>query len=880
MSWWQELKFIIRRLNRSRAEQDLEEEIRLHLELESEENIEAGMSPKEAQLAARRAFGSVALAKEDSRAMWGFETLETVWHDLRFSLRVLVKNPGFTLTVVVTLALAIGASTAIFSVVNVVVLNPFPYREPSRIYLVRQALPKVGVMDQLRSSGPEFAELAQSPAFEQVAAWEPVSRNLTGSEAPERVGVAKVSTGFFPLLGIEPILGRTMQLEEQGPGGERVLVISHGLWQRRFGGDSGVLGQKVALDDEPYTIIGVMPPSFRFDGGEAWFPFPFDFGQQARSGRAFMVLARLQKGGSLDQAKAELESLARQQEHNFGNTNPEYEGRNIYLQSIGAYYFGPLQQALFILLGAVALVLLIACANIANLLLARSTRRAHEIAVRQALGASRARLIRQMITESATLALIGGIAGLLLALWGTGALVALAPAGIFPAGVEVRIDSRVLFFSLATTLVTALVFGLWPALRISSPQAQEALKSGAQRATAGHRNRRAQNFLVVAEVSLSLILLVMAGLMVRSFTRLIYVDPGFKAENLLTMRINRSPVKSEGGKQMGPFFQRLIDQLKNTPGIEGVAVTSHTPLVFTEDWTVTAEDDTVPAEMQTRNIDTRTVSADYFRVMGIPLMVGETFTDPSDSAPVVIINQALARRYWPNESPIGKRLKLGQADSKSPWFAVKGVVADSAQGGLDLAVKPEAYFALSQMAGRYRRMNLIVRTVGEPKALLSLIQQRIAEVDKDQPIYQVQTMEELVSETVGTRRFAMWLLLLFAGLALALATVGIYGVTSYGVSQRKHEIGIRMALGAGRREVLRLILTQGMTTVATGLALGMVAAFALTRLMSSLLFSVSATDPLTFLVISLLLAGVALLACLLPARRATKVDPMIALRYE
>ena len=880
MGWWQELKFIIKRLNRSRAEQDLEDEIRLHLELETTENMEAGMSPKEAQLAARRAFGSVALAKEDSRAMWGFETIETIWHDLRFSLRVLVKNPGFTLTVVVTLALAIGASTAIFSVVNVVVLNPFPYREPSRIYLVRQILPKVGIMDQLRASGPEFAELAQSQAFEQIAAWEPVSRNLTGSEVPERVGAAKVSTDFFSLLGVEPVLGRTIQPEEQGASGQRVLVISHGLWQRRFGGDSAVLGQRVALDDEPYTIIGVMPQSFRFDGGEAWFPFPFDFGQQARSGRAFTVLARLQKGSSLDQAKAELESLARQQQQNFGNTNPEYEGRNFYLQPIGDFYFGPLQKALFILLGAVGLVLLIACANIANLLLARSTTRAHEIAVRQALGASRARLIRQMITESATLALIGGTAGVLLALWGTGALVALAPAGSFPPGVEVRLDGQVLLFSLATTLITALVFGLWPALRISRPQLQEALKSGAQRASTGYGNRRAQSFLVVAEVSLSLILLVMAGLMVRSFTRLIYVDPGFRAENLLTMRINRSPAKSEGGKQMAPFFQRLIDQVKTAPGIEGVAVTSHTPLVFTEDWTVTVASDVIPADMQTRNIDTRTVSADYFRVMGIPLVVGESFSDPSDAAPVVIINQALARRYWPNETAVGKRLKLGKADSNSPWFVVKGVVADSAQSALDTEVKAEAYFALSQMAPRYRRMNLIVRTEGDPKALLSLIQQRIAEVDQDQPNYQVQTMEELLSESVGTRRFAMWLLLIFAGLALALAAIGIYGVTSYGVSQRKHEIGIRIALGAGRREVLRLILTQGMTTVATGLAIGIVAAFALTRLMSSLLFSVSATDPLTFLAISLLLAWVALLACLLPARRATKVDPMIALRYE
>jgi putative ABC transport system permease protein len=880
MGWWQELKFVIRRLNRSRAEKDLEDEIRLHLELEAQEKIAAGMTEREAQLAARRAFGSVTLAREDSQAIWGFSMIETIWQDLRFSLRVLRKNPGFTLTVVVTLALAIGASTAIFSVVNVIVLNPFPYRDPSKIYLVRQTLPKVGIRDQLRASGPEFAELARIQAFEQIAAWESVSRNLTGEDAPERVAAAKVSTDFFSLLGIEPVLGRMIRPEEQGPGGERVLIIGHALWQRRFGGDSAVLGQTVALDDEPYTIIGVMPPSFRFDGAEAWFPFPFDFGQQARSGRALAVLGRLRAGSSPDRAKAELEALARQQEQDFGNTNPEYEGRIFYLQPIGEYYFGPLQKALVILLGAVGLVLAIACANIANLLLARSTTRAHEVAVRQALGASRARLIRQMITESATLALIGGALGLLLAAWGTGALVALAPEGTFPPWVEVRLDGRVLLFSLATTLTTALVFGLWPALRISRPQVQEALKSGAQRASTGYGNRRAQSFLIVAEVGLSLILLVMAGLMIRSFTRLIYVDPGFKAENRLSMRVNRSPAKSEGGKQMGPFFQRLIDQVKTAPGIEGVAVTSHTPLVYTEDWTVTVESDAVPVEARTRNVDTRTVSADYFRVMGIPFIAGESFSDLPDPAPAVIINQALARRYWPDVTALGKQIKLGQVDSKSPWFVVKGVVADSAQGALDTEVKPEIYFALSQMAARYRRMNLIVRTEGDPKALLGLIQQRIAEVDKDQPIYQIQTMEELVAESVGTRRFAMWLLVLFAGLALTLATIGIYGVTSYGVSQRKHEIGIRMALGAGRREVLRLILMQGMTTVFVGLAVGAVGALALTRLMSSLLFGVSSTDPLTFVAIGLLLSGVALLACLLPARRALKVDPMIALRYE
>jgi putative ABC transport system permease protein len=880
MQWWQELKFMIRRLNRRQAERDLADEIRFHLELEAEQKVEEGISPGEARLAARRAFGSIAIAKEDSHAVWGFATLEAIWQDLRYGLRVLMKSPSFTMTVVITLALAIGACTAVFSVMNVIVFNPFPYRNPSRIYFVRQSLPKVGVSDQLRASGPEFEEIAQTQVFERVAAVEPVSRNLTGGEAPERVPAAKVSADFFALLGVEPGLGRAIQPEDQGPGGRQVLVISHALWQRRFGGDPTILGRSVTLDDEPYTIVGVMPAGFRFDDGEAWFPFPFNFDKQARSGRAYLVVARLQAGNSLDQANAGLGGLARQQEQNFGNTNAEYEGRNYYLQSLAEFYFGPLQRALFILFGAVGLVLLIACANIANLLLARSTARAHEFGVRQALGASRSRLIRQMLTESTLLALTGGMLGVILALWGTGALVALAPAGTFPTGVEARMDGPVLAFALVTTLVTAFVFGLWPALRLSKSYAPDALKSGAQRIFTGLGSRQAQNYFVVAEVSLSLILLVMAGLMVRSFARLINVDTGYKTENLLTMRVNRSPAKSEGGAQMGPFFQKLIDELEGAPGIEGVAVTSHAPLVYTEAWTATVESEAVSQEVRTRNLDTRTVSADYFRVMGIPLVAGEFFSDPADAVPVVIINQAFARRYWPDDTAVGHRLKLGQADGKSPWFVVKGVVADSLQGAVDAEVKPEAYFSLPQMAARYRRMNLIVRTNGDPKAMLGLIKERIAEVDRDQPVYQVQTMDELLSESFATRRFALWLLLTFAALALVLAAIGIYGVTSYGVSQRQQEIGIRMALGADRRAVLRLILSQGMMIVTIGLAIGVVGAFAFTRLMSGLLFGVSATDPLTFLTISFLLAGVALLACLLPAQRAAKVDPMIAMRYE
>jgi predicted permease len=801
--------------------------------------------------------------------------------DLRYCLRLLRNHPSFALIAVLTLALGIGASTALFSIVNVVILNPFPYHEARNLYFVRQSFPKIGVQEQFRSSGPEFVDFAQSGIFERVAAYEPVSRNLTGSEEPERVAAAKVSTEFFAMLGINPALGRTIAPEEQGPKGARVLVISHALWQRRFGGDPGVIAKQVSLDDEPFTIIGVMPQVFRFDGAEAWFPFPFDFNQGPRGGRQFMLLARTKSGKTQDRTNTELMTFARQNEQAYISTNPEYAGRGIYLQPLSDFYFGPVRKALYVLLGAVALVLLIACANIANLLLARSIGRSHEIAVRAAVGASRFRIIRQMLTESAVLALLGGGLGLLVATWGTRALVALIPSGTIPTGLEVGIDARVMLFALAVSMLTALIFGLWPAIQISQAQVQESFKSGGHRTIAGGRQRRAQNFLVVAEVSLSLILLVMAGLMIRSFVKLTSLNPGLNTQ-VLSMRINRSPAKSRDGAQNALFFQQVIEQVKTIPGVEEVAVASHMPFVFTEDWTVTVDSKAIAPELQTQNVDTRTVSSEFFSVMGIPLITGTFFSqqDGPNAPPVIIINQAMAQRFFPNEDAVGKRLKVGGADGKGPWFTVKGVVHDSAQAALDTAVRPEVYFALGQMAGRYRRMNLAVRTGVEPKSLVASIQKAIREVDSSQPVYQIQTMHEMISDSIGTRRFALLILIMFATLALVLAATGIYGVISYSVAQRTQEIGIRVALGAQRPDVLRLVVSQSMRPAIAGVVLGLVAAFALTRLMSSLLFGVAPTDAVTFTVVAFGLLLVALFACYLPARRATKIDPLVALRYE
>lgn len=802
--------------------------------------------------------------------------------DLRYCLRMLRKRPSFTVVAVLTLALGIGASTALFSIVNVVILNPFPYEDSSRLFFVRQSLPKIGVQEQFRASGPEFVDLDQSGILEQVAAYEGVSRNLAGSDEPERVAAAKVSTKFFTMLGVKPHLGRTIQPEEQGSSGTRVLVISYSLWQRRFGGDRGVVGQQVSLDDEPFTIIGVMPPGFRFDGAEGWFPFPFDFNQGPRAGRQFVLLARTKSGKSLDQTASELATFARQNEQAYGNTVKEYAGRSIYLQPLTEFYFGPVRKALFVLLGAVVLVLLIACANIANLLLARSMSRSHEIAVRTAMGANRLRIVRQMLTESTVLALLGGALGLVLASWGTHALVALIPAGTIPLGLEIGMDLRVMTFSLLVSLMTALMFGLWPAIQMSRAQLSETFKSGTQRATNSTGQRRAQNVLVVAEVSLSLILLVMAGLMIRSFAKLTNIDPGMNTENVISMRINRSPAKSKDGSENAIFFQQVIDRVRSVAGVESVAVASHMPFVFTEDWTVTIDSKAVQTEMQTQNVDTRTVSADFFSVMKIPLLTGEYFSqqDGPNTQPVIIVNQTLARRYFPNEDPISKRLKIGAPDSKSPWFTIKGVVRDSAQGALDTAVRPEAYFSLGQMAGRYRRMNIAVRTTVDPKSLVAAIQKAIREVDTNQPVYQIQTMSELVGDSIGARRFALLILILFASLALVLAATGIYGVISYSVEERTQEIGIRLALGARGTDVLRMVVVQCMRLALVGVVIGVMGAFALTRLMSSLLYGVTPTDAATFTAVALSLVLVALLACYLPARRATKIDPLKALRYE
>src|SRR6266511_1837301 len=863
---------------RQRRDEELEEEIHAHLEMAKRDRMERGATAEEAQAAARREFGNIGLVKEVTREMWGWRWLEQLGQDLHYGVRMLMKKPGFTLTVVITLALGIGANTALFSVVNVVLLNPFPYPGHSRIHYVWQRLPKIGVQERYGTSGPEFTELAQCKAFERVAAISAnLSRNLTGGQEPERITVARVSGNFFPILGVTPSLGRAIKAEDQGPKGERVLVINHSLWQRRFGGNPDIVGQKVLLDAEPFTIIGVMPPKFYFADRGAFIPYLFDLNQ---SKRVFAV-ARLKPGVSVDQANAELEVMARNQEQALGNSRPEYVGRGVYLRPISEFYFDQINRVLVVLLGAVGLVLLIACANIANLLLARATARTREIALRAALGASRFCIARQLLTESMALALLGGAVGVLLAFLGVDAIVALIPPGVILEGLHIGINGQVLFGAFIISLISALMFGLWPALSLSKPDLNNALKEGSQ-TSAGLRHASARNMLVVFQVAISLLLIVSAGLTARSLIRLMNVDPGFNPENVLTMRLNIPPSRSGDGQQNAVIFQQLSERIRTVPGVQSVGVASHIPFDQTATETVTVESNVAQGGAQTENVDTRTVSTDFLEVMGIRLIEGERFTsqDRQDAPHVVIINQAMARRFWANEGAVGKRLKLGSPTSGAPWTTVKGVVADSAQISLSASIRPEVYFPHSQAPNCCRRMNLVVLTSVDPASLIGPIKREIQPLYKDQPVYNVRTMEEFIARSACTRRFAMTLLGVFAGLALALASVGVYGVISYSVAQRAREFGIRIAMGAQARDVLKLVVMQGMMLVSIGVAIGLFASFALTRLTEGLLFGVSAKDPLTFATVALLLTLVALLACWIPARRATKVDPLVALRCE
>ncbi len=806
--------------------------------------------------------------------------------DVRYAVRMLLKNPGFTLVAVLAVALGIGANSAMFSVINAVLLRPLPYHEPDRLVTIWEESPERD-MFEMPISFANFRDWEdQNHVFEYISAYTFTNLNLTGAGEPARLLAVRSSANLFSLVGPAPLLGRPFLPEEDKEGANRVVILSQGLWQRRFSSDSGIVGQSLTLNNQSYTVVGVMPASFQFPVGfgylgkvlndpvDLYVPLAATSKEARRGSYSFFSIGRLKPGITIDQARAEMTAIESRLEQQYPDGNT---GIGIVLIPTHEQTVKEIRPALLVLLGAVAFLLLIACANIANLLLARAASRQKEIAIRTALGASRLRVLRLLLTESVILSLAGGCLGLLLALWGTDALMALAPDNI-PRLNEVGVDARVFGFTLAVSVLTGIVFGLIPSIHASKPDLNEALKEGSRGSTGGVAGKRIRSALVAVEVALSLVLLIGAGLMIRSFLRLQQMNLGFNPDNVLAVNLSLSPSKYPEDRQQVAFFQAALERLQSLNGVQSAGATTGLPLTLSlsgSDFRIEGRPEPEPGKEMI--INTRSVSPGYFRTLGIPLIKGRDFSDrdKGDAPKAAIINYDLARIYFPDEDPLGKRITF---DDGGSWISIVGVIADVKQLGLDSSAKPEVYFPYLQMTAP--TMSIVVRTGSNPLNLVAAMKDQIQEIDKDLPIADVKTMRQLLSESVSGRRFNMLLLAVFAGVALVLAAVGIYGVMSYSVSQRTHEIGIRMALGAQTSDVLKLVVGEGMLLAIAGVTIGLVASLFLTRLMSSLLFRVSATDPITFALISVILTGVALAASLVPARRAVKVDPMVALRYE
>ena len=801
--------------------------------------------------------------------------------DLRYAVRMLAKKPTFTAVAILALALGIGANTAIFSVVNAVLLRPLPYPHPEGLMMLWGVRDDA---DRLNASYPDFADFRdQAETLEHVAAFQGSGVLLTGEDEPEALQGVLVSADIFPLLGVSPALGRPFTQEEDKPGAPRVIIIGHDLWERRFNRDPDLIGKDITISTRPFTVIGIMPAGFKFPADarktEFLLPFaPINSDMLTRRGSHFFyIAARLKSNVTIEEAKSEVNTIARRLTESYPDTNAR---RGATLITMHDDLVKDIRLSLLVLLAAVAFVLLIACANVANLLLARAASRQKEIAIRTAVGASRFRIIRQLLTESLLLSIVGGAAGLLLALWGVDLLLAASPGNI-PRLKEVTLDGRVLGFTMMVSMMTGLIFGIAPALGASNPDLNEVLKEGGRSGTEGARRARLRSLLVVSEVAICLVLLIGAGLLIKSFTHLREINPGFNPNNVLTVFLAPSRAKYPQPEHARAFFQQLVEQAKELPGVESAALVNMLPISGSNQ-TITFNIEGRPApEPGTDPVGNyRKISPDYFRVMRIPLVRGRALSDrdTKDTPHVVVINESLARKYFPDEDPIGKRILIGGDDNPPPREIV-GICGDIRHEGLDKEAVPEYYLSYLQNPDRY--LHLVARTSSSDTAsTAAVLRNAIKQTDKSFYIPKIETMENMLADSIAGQRFNMLLLGVFAAVALILAAVGIYGVMSYSVSQRTHEIGIRMALGAQQNDVLKLVVGHGMLLALTGVAIGLVASYFLTRLMTSLLYGVSATDPVTFAVISVILAGVALGACLVPARRAMKVDPMVALRYE
>jgi putative ABC transport system permease protein len=812
--------------------------------------------------------------------------MNSLLSDLRFGLRMLRKHPAFTAIAIITLAFGIGANTAIFSVVNAVLLRALPVADPDRLVMVYEANMARGFNRGSVAPGNYLTWKARQSVFEEIGAFGAQSFTLAGNDGAEMLEGARVSANLFGLLRAAPVLGRAITSEEDRPGGERAVILSHGLWRRRFGGAQNVVGQSITLDDKPYAIVGVMPEGFGFPSRnvDIWAPAALDAerGLDGMTGRILQVIARLKPQATIEQARAEMGVITRGMAQANPNFNADLSANIVPLRE---EVVSGWRRILLILFGVVACVLLISCANVANLLLARAATRTRETAIRVAVGANRLRIVRLLLMESLLLAGAGGIAGLLIGWWGVDALVALSPFDQLRER-GVGMDANVAWFTFALTFLTGLLFGLAPALKSSKPDLNESLNNGGRGATAGAGLR---SMLVVSEIALSLVLLAGAGLMIRSFLRLQSVDSGFDPRNVLTLRLSLPEARYPEANQVVSFYQQLTERLGRLPGVESVAATHALPLSGMggiRPFTVEGRPRQEPGNAPT--VQYRMISPGYFRTMKIPLFRGRDFTkqDEGQAAGVVIINQAFQRRYFPDEDPVGKRITLGGYDDQ--LGEIVGVVGDVRHWWAGTEAEPEMYWDNSQVwmarsptLCRLRRsLTLALRTSGDPQSLIQDVRREVIALDKALPVIGVRTMEERMGASLAGRRFNTLLLSLFAALALILAVVGLYGVISYTVAESTREIGVRMALGAQTGDVLRLIIGNGMTLTIAGVGIGLLASFALTRLMKEMLFEVGPTDPLTFVAIAVLLTAAALTACYIPARRATKVDPMIALRTE
>ena len=811
--------------------------------------------------------------------------MESIIKDIRYGVRGLLKHPGFTAIVVITLALGIGASTAIFSVVDNVLLRRLPYRNAERIVAI-QEMNREGKRGQVTSAN-FYDWRQQNTVFEHLAAIKTTTTNLALSDHAERIDLAQTNANFFDVFGVTPQYGRLFIPQDEQAGHDPVVIVSNTLWQRRFGSDPSLVGKPITLDGTNFTVIGIAPPGFQYpDKTEVWVPpaqlvpelFPGQDVTQMRRMGYLAAIALLKPGVSLQQAAAEMETITARLRQQYPDTNNNRFNRVV---SLHQHLIGDTNKVLWLLLGAVTFVLLIGCANVANLLLASGAARQKEMAIRSALGASRWRVMRQLFTESTILALTGGAAGVLIAVWGLAAITKLLPAD-FPRLNEIHLDLRILGFTFAASVLTGILFGLVPALQISRPDVQETIRETGRGTSGSRRQSRFRQALIAGEVALCVVLLAGAGLLFRSFLRLQSVNTGFVSEQVLTARLTPSGPNFTQPADYVKFYTQVLDKVSALPGVQDAGLINTLPLEKgpTAGFRVDGRPILTPDKWPMVNY--RSVSPNYFRAMGIPVVQGRAYTDRDDTnAPrVMIINQQTAREVFPDENPVGKRITFGGTDQNGQprWFEIVGVVANVRS--IELKEEPEAEIYFSSLQDNWQAVSLVVRSTVEPSSLSGAIRQVVNDVDRSVPVSQVNTMEHVVSQSITQPRFNLFLLVLFSTVAMLLSAAGIYGVTAYTVSQRTHELGIRLALGAQVSDVLKMILGQGMAVIGVGLLLGLGAAFVLMRLLRSLLFGVGENDPLTFAAITLVLLIVALIACYIPARRATKVDPLEALRYE